>query len=317
MHVLDAAAVHDALPWPALIEALREAHRGPMPLSDGILQEDPQGVGNQFISLPAWIPGGNIAVKMVGVFPGNVHRSPPLSSVEGLVALFDGTTGYPLLVADGAAMTARKTAGDSALGAAILAREDVETLLVVGAGALARHVAAAHCAARPSIRRVMIWNRTAERAERVAAGLADEGIEAQVAADLDAGVAAADVISCVTMSDRPLVKGVLLKPGAHLDLIGAYLPHLREADDAALARGTIFADSRRNMKATGDLVPAVESGAIGWDSVRADLFELVQGKDSGRKSGDEITIFKNIGGAHLDAFAAQALLGAVERQPQP
>jgi len=312
MHVLDAAAVHAALPWPALIEALREAHRGPMPVSDGILQEDPQGSGNQFVTLPGWVPGGNIAVKMVGVFPGNVRRSPPLSSVEGLVALFDGTTGFPLLVADGAAMTARKTAGDSALGAALLAREDAATLLVVGAGALAPHAAAAHCAARPSIRRVMIWNRTPERAEQVAALLRGEGTDAQSVTDLDTAVAAADVISCVTMSDRVLVKGALLRPGTHLDLIGAYLPHLRETDDEAMTRGTVFVDTRRNIEMAGDLAQAVASGAISWDTIRADLFELVQGKAAGRRAADEITVFKNNGGAHLDVFTAEALNRALQ-----
>lgn len=310
MQVFDAAAVHAALPWPFLIEALRKAHLEAMPISDVVVQSDPVGGGGQFVTLPGWAPGGPVVVKMVGVFPGNAGLVPPQPAVQGLVALFDGATGGPRFVADGAAMTARKTAGDSALGAALLAREDAEDLLVVGAGALAPHFAAAHLAARPALRRITIWNRTAARAAAVVRDLAVQGILAEVAADLDQAVARADVITCVTMSDKALVKGALLKPGAHLDLVGAYMPSLREADDAALTRGVIFVDTRNNMEGGGDLSQAVASGAIGWDAVQADLFELVQGKMPGRRSADEITVFKNNGGAHLDLFTAAALRAA-------
>ncbi|RWD73622.1 ornithine cyclodeaminase [Mesorhizobium sp.] len=307
MRVFDAAAVHAALPWPFLIEALRKAHLGSMPASDVVVQSDPAGGEAQFITLPGWAPGGPIAVKMVGVFPQNAALRPPQPAVQGLVALFDGATGAPLLSADGAAMTARKTAADSALGSSILARRDVADLLIVGAGALAPHFAEAHLAARPSLRRVTIWNRTAARAEAVAAQLRENGIDAAASEDLEGCLARADVVSCVTMSDKALVKGALLRPGTHLDLVGAYLPTLREADDTALARGTIFVDSRNNMKSGGDLSQAVASGAITWETVKADLFELVQGKRQGRTRADQITVFKNNGGAHLDLFTASAL----------
>lgn len=307
MHVFDAAAVHAALPWPFLIEALRKAHVGEMPASEVVVQSDPAGGGAQFVTLPGWAPGGPVVVKMVGVFPLNASLTPPQPAVQGLVALFDGKTGGPLLVADGAAMTARKTAADSALGAAILAREDVEDLLIVGAGALAPHFAEAHLAARSSLRRVTVWNRTAAKARALAAELQQKGIDATVSDDLDGSVARAHVVSCVTMSDRALIKGALLRPGTHLDLVGAYLPTLREADDTALTRGTIFVDSRDNMQGGGDLSQAVASGAITWDAVKADLFELVQGKREGRTGADQITVFKNNGGAHLDLFTASAL----------
>ncbi|KQV40776.1 MULTISPECIES: ornithine cyclodeaminase [unclassified Rhizobium] len=307
MHIFDAPAVHAALPWSFLIEALRKAHLGPMPASDVMVQSDPAGGEAQFVTLPGWAPGGPIVVKMVGVFPQNAALQPPQPAVQGLVVLFDGATGGPLLAADGAAMTARKTAADSALGAALVAREDVEDLLIVGAGALAPHFAEAHLAARPSLRRVTIWNRTTTRAEAVAAQLRDKGIDATVSDDLDGSVARADVVSCVTMSDKALIKGALLRPGSHLDLVGAYLPTLREADDAALTRGTIFVDSRNNMEGGGDLSQAIASGAITWDAVKADLFELVQAKREGRTGADQITVFKNNGGAHLDLFTASAL----------
>lgn len=310
MKVFDAAAVHAALRWSYLIKALSQAHRGAMPVSDVVVQNDPAGSGNQFITLPGWVPGGPVAVKMVGVFPGNEKLTAPQPNVQGLVAMFDGATGAPLLVADGAAMTARKTAGDSALGASLLAREDAEVLLVVGAGALAPHFASAHMAARPSLKRVMIWNRTAAKAEAVASELRGDGVDAQAVDDIDAAVASADVITCVTMSDRTLVRGALLKPGTHLDLVGAYMTTLRETDDEALTRARIFVDTRRGMENTGDLGPALASGLVPTTAIAGDHFDLAQGNAQGRRSVDEITIFKNVGGAHLDVFAAIALYNA-------
>ncbi len=311
MILLDATAVHAALPWTVLVEALRAAHSGALPVADVVVQSDPAGSRNQFVTLPGWLPGGLIAVKMVGVFPGNLDLDPPQPSVQGLVAAFDGQTGAPRLVADGAAMTARKTCADSALGADLLARADAETLLIVGAGALAPNMAAAMAAVRPGLRRIAIWNRTTARAETLAENLRAVGLPAEAVTDLDAEVSRADIISCVTMSDRPLVKGALLKPGAHLDLVGAYLPSMREADDKALARATLFTDAKSNMRGGGDLVQAVAAGVIGWNDVRADLFDLIQGHTTGRQTAEEITLFKNNGGAHLDVFTAAALLRLV------
>lgn len=320
MMFADAATVHRALPYAALIEALREAHRGPAPDTAHIVRTEPgagdrdgggEGGENAFVALLGWQRGRAIAVKMVGVFPGNLALSPPQASVQGLVAAFDPGTGRPLLVADGEAMTHRKTAADSGLGARLLAREDAEVLLVVGAGGLAPHVMEAHLVARPSIRQVLVWNRTPERAAALAARSAHAGVAVDAVADLDAGVARADVISCVTMSAAPLVKGALLRPGAHLDLVGAYRADMREADDAAMVRGTLFVDTRANMEGAGDLAQPVAAGLLGWDAVRSDLYGLAQGLHPGRRSAEEVTVFKNVGGGHLDLFTAEALLRAL------
>lgn len=307
MRFLDTAAVDAALDYPALIEALYQSHLGPMPEAAHMVRNEPGGGTNAFVALVGWQRDAVIAVKLVGVFPGNTAMTPPVPSVQGLVAVFNAGTGAPKLVADGAAMTFRKTAADSALGTRLLARVDAEVLLVVGAGGLAPHMIAAHCAARPSIRRVLIWNRTPARAEALAGATAMPGVTVAAVTDLDAAVAEACVISCVTMSDRPLVKGALLKPGAHLDLVGAYRPDMREADDDAMARASLFVDTRNGMEGAGDLIQPVEVGRIGWDAVRADLFDLCQGRHAGRSSDAEITLFKNVGGGHLDLFTAQAL----------
>lgn len=314
MKVVDAATVHESLDFPYLIDALHEAHRGSHPESDHLVREEPGDGPNRFVTLVGWKRGGSIVVKMVGVFPGNRSLDPPRASVLGLVALFDPDTGEPRLVADGQAMTFRKTAADSGLGARLLARNDAQTLLIVGAGGLAPHVIDAHCAARPSISRILIWNRTPERADALARRIELANVTAAATRDLDGSVAEADIISCVTMSDRPLVKGRLLKPGSHLDLVGSYLPEMREADDDAMTRGTVFVDTFDGMDNAGDLAQPVQAGVMDWADVRADYYALVQSRHPGRTSATEITVCKNVGGAHLDLFAAEALENRLRRR---
>jgi ornithine cyclodeaminase len=307
MHMFDAESVHRLLPYEELIPALLEMHEGEMPVGDGVYTDDPLGTGNMFVTLPGWLGGRLIVVKMVGVFPANRDRDPPIGSVLGAVAAFDAETGAPVFVADGEAMTHRKTAAISGLGTALLAPPKPLKLLIVGAGGLGPHVAMAHIAARPSITSLRIWNRTAPRAEALAADLRAQGIRAEASQDLDAAVAEADVISCVTMSRKPLVKGALLKPGAHVDLVGAYLPDMREADDDTMRRGTVFTCCDRGRDEVGELTLPVATGALSWDDIRGDAFGIVQGRDTGRSSENEITVYKNIGGAHQDVFTSVIL----------
>lgn len=305
--MFDAKTIHRLLPYEVLIPALQKMHEDEMPTGDGIYTKDPSGADNMFVTLPGWLSGQLIVVKMVGVFPANRDRDPPMGSVLGAVAAFDAETGAPILVADGEAMTYRKTAAISGLGTALLAPPTPRELLVVGAGGLGPHVAMAHIAARPSISRVRIWNRTVSRAEALAALLCAQGIEAKIEADLDAAVAEADVISCVTMSRTPLVKGALLKPGVHLDLVGSYLPDMRETDDDAMRRGSVYTCCNRGREDVGELTMPMASGALRLDDIQGDTFDLVQGGHSGRVSAEEITLFKNIGGAHQDVFTAAIL----------
>jgi len=309
MLMFDAAQVHALLDYNSLIAGLRAAHRADaMPLTASLLVGEPPAEDNKFLSLVGWLAGETIAVKLVGVFPGNLSRPVPEPSVQGLVALFSGATGAPVLVADGAAMTFRKTAADSGLGASFLARADARCLLVVGAGGLAPHVIMAHTAARPSIDRVLVWNRTPARAHEVVAALALPGVAAAVAEDLDAAVAQADVISCVTMATEPLVKGALLRPGTHVDLIGAYLPQMRESDDDVVRRARVFVDTRKNCTGSGDIATPIARGLLTPEAIEADLFDLCTGRHPGRTDADAITMYKNVGGAHLDLFTARHLL---------
>ena len=315
MRHFDAQAVHTLLDYPGLVEALRAAHTdAAMPASRTQVFSDSGQADNKFVALVAWASGDVIAVKLVGVFPENPQLTPSEPSVQGLVTLLSGKTGGPLMTCDGAALTFRKTAADSALGADFLARRDAEVLLVVGAGGLAPHVIQAHLAVRPSIRRILIWNRAVAKAELVADELKHLRVEIEAVAELDAVLPQADIVSCVTMAAEPLVRGALLKSGAHVDLIGAYLPDMREADDDVIRRaGQVFVDTRFGFEGSGEIAEPLSRGLIDRDAIVADLYDLCSGRHPGRNNREQITMYKNVGGGHLDLYTAKHLLAKSTR----
>jgi ornithine cyclodeaminase len=223
----------------------------------------------------------------------------------GLYLLLDGRTGEPRALIDGQRLTLWRTAAASALAATYLARADASRLLVIGAGALAPFLARAHCAVRP-IREIRIWNRTPANAERVAEALRSEGRAATATGDLDASIGWADIVSSATISPTALVKGALLRPGAHLDLVGAFTPQMRESDDAAIRRARVFVDTRAGAtEEAGDIVQPLASGALAGKDILADLAELARGEKDGRTGGAEITLFKSVGAALEDLAAGR------------
>ncbi len=297
---IDADQVHEALPWTALVEALRVGHLGQRPQTGRLFMEHE---GDGLLILPGWTGAGSIGIKLVTIFPENRTRG--LASVQAIYTVFDGTDGRPLAVLDGTALTYRKTAADSALGSMLLARRDARTMTIVGAGGLAPYLVAAHRAVHPTIDRVLVWNRTPAGAERLAESIgAGEAVE-----DLETAIRRADIVSCATMSEEPLVQGAWLSPGVHVDLVGAYQPHMRESDDEVMRRGRIFVDNpETTTDEAGDLLSPIASGAITADDVIGDLFDLCKGDVDGRTTDVDITVFKNGGGAHLDLMTASFLL---------
>lgn len=315
MQMIDARTVHQLLDYEGLVEALRRAHLGEMPKhSDRIIYEEPNPAGHPdaFIVLPAWQPQEGLLCKVVTSFPNNFERH-AIANVNSVYVCLDGSTGVAEAVIDGEAMIFRKTSADSALGASLLAREDARSLLMIGAGGLAPHLVRAHCSVRPGIERVSIWNRTGDKARNLADRLRAEGIEAGAVDDLDAAVAVADIISSATMAAEPLIRGDLLRPGTHVDLVGSFTPRMREADDAVLRRSRLFVDHRQSAGRSGEFTGPFERGVIGAEDIRGDLFELCQGRVAGRTSAEEITTMKNGGGSHLDYFVSRYLLECLGR----
>jgi ornithine cyclodeaminase/alanine dehydrogenase-like protein (mu-crystallin family) len=315
MRLVSAAEIDAALDFLSLIDALDVAFRGgtiaPARHHHAIARE---GADATHLLMPAWTapdaPGGAyLGVKIVNVFPDNGARNLP--AVLGTYILHAGETGAPLAAMDGTRLTHWRTAAASALAARFLARADARKLLIVGAGALAPFLARAHAAVRP-IEEVTIWNHRAAGAEKLAASLSGQGWRVRIAENLQEAVRAADVISCATLSKAPLIEGAWLRPGQHLDLVGAFNLEMREADDEALRRARIFIDTDAALSEGGDVALALRAGAIDRAHVVADLGALCRG-GAGRTADDEITLFKSVGAALEDLAAAAMVWKAIER----
>lgn len=296
----EAEGVMDAL---ALVDHLEACHREARAAAGDILLTDPDpATGASMLCRAAWRSGKAIGIKFGPIVPGNAARGLP--TIYSLVAIFDGETGRPLAVIDGHPITNWKTAADSALAQRHLARDGAERLLMVGAGTLAPYLVRAHLAVRPSLRQVTVWNRSPERRAALVRTLAEQGIEATASDELEPAVRAADVVCTATMASEPLVRGAWLKRGAHLDLVGSFLPHMREADREASRRGRLFVDSRDGtVGRCGELLDAFADGMTEAD-LGGDLYEIC-GEGRGRRSAEEITLFKNAGGGHLDLMTAE------------
>lgn len=303
--LIDAAQVRAATPWPALLDAIAGILRS----DDGDAPERtvhdidlPGGAGGALLLMPSWILGDAVGLKVVTYYPTNAGT--PVPTVNAGYVLFDGADGRMRAVIDGEELTARRTAAISALAATHLARADAARLLVVGTGQLAPNMARAYAAVR-SLRAVEIWGRNPDAAAAVADALRADGLPATAVPELAPAVRSADIVTCVTGATAPLVRGADLRPGTHLDLVGGFRADMREADDDAVARSTLFVDTLAGARQAGDLAQPLAAGLISDASIAADLRTLVRSEHPGRTGEDEITLFKSAGFALADLAAAR------------
>lgn len=304
MQILDAAAVRARTPMPALVQAIGRAFA-----AGAAGAEVPQRHAHalpgdvSLLLMPAWRAGGRLGIKTVTVCPGNAARGLP--GVQGLYSLFDAATGVPLALLEGSELTARRTAATSALAASWLAREDARHLLVVGAGRVAALLPEAMRCVRPGLARITVWARRAAAADALAAQWRGQGLPAAATTDLATAARSADIVSCATMASEPLVRGEWLVAGSHLDLIGSFAPHMREADAAAFAGASVFIDTAESLHKAGELLAAIEAGALAAEGVVGTLADLACGRCRKRRSADERTVFKSVGNAIEDLAAAE------------
>lgn len=323
MLFFDATATAAALPFTALIPALRErftqgcevpqrhVHEFTTPATDS--PGDPASRRMTSLIMPAWTPGRFYGVKIVNIAPGNSARGLP--GLHSSYLLFDARTGVPLAHLDGDQITARRTAAASALAASFLARPEASHLLVVGAGRVAQLLPEAYRAVRP-IKRVSVWARRPEEAQRLADQCKAQGLDAEAVTDLAAACAQADIVSCATLSTEPLIQGAWLAPGSHLDLIGSFTATLREADDACFAQARVFVDTEEALQKSGDLLGPISRGVLMPDDVRGTLTTLCKGVATARRSAADRTVFKSVGTALEDLAAAMLVYGqAPQTQP--
>lgn len=292
-------------------EALASLARGEvsLPLRPVIRIPD----NNAFAVMPAYsasLPAAG--AKLISVFPGN--HGTAVDSHQGVVVLFDGANGSPLAMMDAASITAIRTAAVSGVATKLLARRDARTALIVGAGVQGRTHIDAMLAARP-FERVLVWSRTRAHAATLArdAGAA-HGRAIDVADDLERAVRDADVICTVTASREPVLRGAWLRPGTHVNAVGASVKTARELDTEAVKRARVFVDRRESaLNEAGDLLIPIGEGAITADHVGPELGELLLGSAKGRSSDAEITLFKSLGIAIEDLACAHYLFAAARK----
>ena len=309
MRVVGREEISRVLTFPRLIEALDAAHRrARIEIRDTML-----GTPEQCYYVRHAVDGGRyFASKLITSFPGNLAGG-VLPAVQAVVVLFDANDGRPLAVMDGTEITYWRTAADSGLGAKYLARDDSETLLVVGGGAMAPWLVRAHVSVRPRMNRVLCWNRTFERARQLARSLVSDGMAAEAITRLEEGVRAGDVVSTCTRANEPLIRGAWLRPGTHLDLVGGFDMGTREADDDCVRRSRVYVDRRETSRDVADIGAPLAGGILRESDILGDLYDLAAGSAPPRGSPWEITFFKNAGGAHLDLMTAELVFSLLEQ----
>ncbi len=299
--------VEHLLSWTGIADALDDGHKlARAQIDDLLLQRAPDAMLNR----ASWIDGMGLAIKSATIFPDNSKLDPPLPSIHAVVVLFDDTNGTPKAVIDGDLVTKWKTAGDSMLGARYLAPTAPKNLTIIGAGVVARSLVDAYSEIFPSLESITVWNRTHANAQALADDARAAGFPVTATIDLEAAIGNADIVSSATMSTSPFIEGDWVTPGTHIDLIGAFKPDMREADDALIAKASLFVDSRSTaIHDIGELAIPIAAGVISESDVKADFYDL-SGGHAGRSSDAEITLFKNGGGAHLDLMTATMIFGA-------
>jgi alanine dehydrogenase len=303
---ITAAEIDASFDFPALIDALENAFRADVTIPERHHHYIPRGKPEHeatILIMPAWTGGKKsfVGIKVITIFPENLAKNIP--SLTGNYLLLNGESGLPLAVLDGGILTRWRTAAASALAARYLAREDASKHLLIGAGALAPYLARAHASARP-IKETFVWNRTPKRAASAVAEMNRHGLKACAVTDLASVVEEADIVTCVTGAEKPVLLGKWLKPGVHVDLVGAFKPQMRESDDEVIRRSRIYVDTPHALEEPGDLIDPLRDGVIGEEDIQGDLFELCRGEVKGRGGADEITLFKSAGTALEDLAAA-------------
>ena len=304
MLVLNEDQTRDALPFAELIDAVAAMFRSDcvVPVRHHHEMDVPGEAEATMLLMPAWVPGEHMGVKILNLFPDNHLRALP--TIIGTYLLSSAKSGEMLAIVEGGELTARRTAATSALAAKYLARPDASHMLMVGTGRLSFNLMQAHAITRP-LKTFSIWGRNADKAEETAATARAAGLDARAVTDLASAVGEADIISCATLSSQPIIKGEWLKPGAHVDLVGAFKPSMRESDDETIRRASVFVDTRAGaMKEGGDIVLPLQNGVLKPEDIKAELAELIRGSAAGRVRDDEITLFKSVGAALEDLAGA-------------
>ena len=306
MKYFDMKAIQTALPYPLIVEALAQG-----------LQQFAQTPARSFFSpnqdascvmiMPAWRPHQMMGVKLVSVWPENNAKGE--SAVSAVYVVISCLDGRPLAVLDGTELTLRRTAAAAALAAKRLARENSETLAVLGTGSLSVPLVQAHTDTM-RLKNVLVWGRQFHKTQRVVKQLKELGIEVRAMGDLEETLALSDVVAVATTATEPFLKADWVNQGTHISLVGAFTPQMAEAEPVLMARSQLFADCRASvLEKGGEVFQAIKQGLVLDSDIIADLAELTAQSDRNwRHDGQAITVFKSVGFALLDLIAAEVVM---------
>ncbi len=305
MLLLSKDDVQELLDLDELVDALAAAHadltagKASMPPRVAALVPEKDGLLGV---MPAYLPSAGLACKLVTVFPHNEERE----THQAAICVFDPMNGTPIALMDGAYITATRTAAGSALATKLLARKDAHVLAILGTGVQAH----SHARAIPRVRaidEIRVASRDPDRAEAFA-----EEIGATASASYEEAIRGADIVAATTHATEPVVRREWLSPGAHVNSVGLN-PTGREVDEPTVAEATLVVESRESALAPP---PAGAPELVGLDpaQLHAELGELVDGTKPGRRSRDEITLYKSVGVAVQDAAAAALVLRAARER---
>lgn len=320
LRLLSGSDIQRALPMRACIEEMKAAFaqlsagRATVPLRTHLPIPAHQGMT---LFMPAYLAqSGDLGAKIVSVFLGNLDRGLP--TIHAVVVVLDATTGVPLALLDGTYLTALRTGAASGAATDLLARPDAEVVAIFGAGGQGRTQLEAVCSVRP-IRRALVFDSNRSQAERYVDEMRGRGAplpaDISVADDPQEAARQADVICTATTSKTPVFSGANLRPGTHVNAVGAYTPEMQEIDVDTIRRAKVVVDSRdAALSEAGDLIIPLKQGLITPAHVHAELGEVVAGLKPGRENEEDITFFKSVGVAVQDVAAAcRALREAQER----
>lgn len=304
MKIISKEEVAAALDYPSLVEELRQAFIADIqvpPRHHHDFKNPKEGIDSTLLLMPAWEESEDLGVKIVTVSPNNAKYDLP--GINGIYLLFDAQKGTLEALMEGKTLTAKRTAAASALASSYLSREDSSSLLMIGTGALSIELINAHASVR-DIKDVYVWGRDKSKAEKIAKSL-ESSFNIKAIDELEEVISKVDIISCATLSSTALVFGKDLQAGQHVDLVGAYKPDMREADDELIKKVDIYIDTFMAKKETGDIKIPLDTKVISEDDIKADLFELTREEKAGRVDSSSITLFKSVGHGLEDLAAAK------------
>ena len=318
MLILDAEEIDRMLSYeeciPAIETAMREIAVGAA--LNPLRQFYPIGTnGGKLAIMPGHLPASQLfGVKIVSKFP----RKPedPHGSHVGAVLVFDDEEGLPVALLEGGTLTAIRTAAASAFATRLLARPDSPVLTIMGTGEAARRHAVALRHAR-DFREILLWGRTLHHAESLRQDLADLPCRISVVQSAEQAVSQADVVCTVTSARDPILFGAWIKPGTHVNLVGAPSADAAEIDSLGVKNAVYFVDHRESAETqAGELLRAIEAKLVGLDHIAGEIGHVACGNVDGRRSDSEITIYKSLGISAQDMAAARVVVDKAMASPE-